>query len=424
MTQQITLPQASSTYADFYVPRFEISASGRALDARIVRDVLQVTYNDSTTEIDSFDITVNNWDPETRDFRYVGAETQAEGDTGLQQMFNPGAAQFELKLGYGSELATMTRGTTTTLEPTFPASGAPTLTVRVLNALHQLRSRQHRDHWPNSRVPRAQVKMSRVAHDIAVRRNENGCHFPLPIRISEGALRREPVLCSVTQENQYDIDFLLIEARKLGYVVYVDHEPAGNNQVREVLYFGPPDDQHPGVPDVRYELKWGISLIDFAPKLSAANQVSAVEVRSWDREANQPIRPRVTTSTADLRRWGITTNTDLLPLLQHRDTFGLPLDSCRAREEVEVSLPQCTLAQAERAAAGKLTERLQQMVEATGTTIGLPNLRAGQKVQIDGVGRRFNGIYFVTKTTHTINDSGYRTKFTAHREGPLPEAAP
>ncbi len=422
MTQEITLRDAGERFGDFLVPRFEIAASGTALDARIVRDVLQVTYNDSTTEIDSFDITVSNWDPQARDFKYVGAETSVEGDTATQRLFNPGASLFELKLGYGSELLTMMRGTTTSLEPAFPASGAPTLTVRALNALHQLRSRQHRDHWPNTRVARDKVKMSRIAQDIGARHNENNCRFPLPILTSDSAMRREPVLDSVTQDNQFDIDFLLIQARKLGYVVYVDLEPVGD-VVREVLYFGPPDDQHPGVPDVQYELKWGLSLIDFTPKFSAANQVSAVEVRSWNRESNQPIRPRVTTSDADLRRWGISTNVDLLPLLAQRDTFGLPLDSCRAREEVEVRQPQFTLAQAERAAAGMLSDRLQKMVEATGTTVGLPNLRAGQKVRIDGVGRRFSGIYFVEKTTHTINDAGYTTRFTAHREGPLPGGA-
>jgi phage protein D len=233
-------------------------------------------------------------------------------------------------------------------------------------------------------------------------------------------LRREPVLDSVTQDNQYDIDFLLIEARKLGYVVYVNLEPVGHNAVREVLYFGPPDDLHPGVPDVKYHLKWGLSLIDFTPKLSTANFVSAVEIRSWNRETNQAIRPKVTTSKADQKRFGIMTNVDLLDLVQKRDTLGLPLDSCREREHVEVREPQFTLAQAERSAAGKLTERLQKLVEATGTTVGLPNLRAGQKVRIDGVGERFNGIYAVTKTTHTFNDSGYTTKFSAHRETPWP----
>ena len=128
----------------------------------------------------------------------------------------------------------------------------------------------------------------------------------------------------------------------------------------------------------------------------------------------------MTTSDSDLRRYGITTNRDLLPLVQRRDTLGLPMGTCREREEVVVNEPQFTLQQAERRAAALLTGRLQKLVEATGTTIGLPNLRAGQRVIIDDVGRRFRGVYFIDKTTHTINDSGYMTKFTAHREAALP----
>jgi phage protein D len=60
------------------------------------------------------------------------------------------------------------------------------------------------------------------------------------------------------------------------------------------------------------------------------------------------------------------------------------------------------------------------MVEATGTSVGLPELRAGQQLLIRGLGARFSGVYFVTKTTHTLNDSGYVTKFTARREAALP----
>ena len=37
-------------------------------------------------------------------------------------------------------------------------------------------------------------------------------------------------------------------------------------------------------------------------------------------------------------------------------------------------------------------------------------------MQIEGLGARFSGTYFVTETTHTIGDSGYTTKFNARRE--------
>ena len=61
---------------------------------------------------------------------------------------------------------------------------------------------------------------------------------------------------------------------------------------------------------------------------------------------------------------------------------------------------------------------MKQMVTVNGTTVGLPDLRAGSKLQIDGVGARLGGQYFVTETTHGFSDSGYTTRFKARREEP------
>ncbi len=56
------------------------------------------------------------------------------------------------------------------------------------------------------------------------------------------------------------------------------------------------------------------------------------------------------------------------------------------------------------------------MVKATGSVPGLPDIRAGTVLEIDGVGDRFSGRYFVVSTTHTIGDSGYTTQFECRRE--------
>jgi uncharacterized protein len=405
-----TLRQASQRFGGFYVPRFEIRSSGAGVDPGVLRDVLQVTYNDSITEIDSFDMTLNNWDAEKREFKYVGAEKKVEGGTPQQRLFNPGAAEFELKFGYGDELTPVVRGFTTSLEPSFPAGGTSTVTVRALNVLHRLRTRENRDHWPNSRVSSGQVKISRIAEDIGSRRIE-GCRFPLPIRIDEQAKAREPVLEYVAQDNLYDIDFLLDWARKMSYVVYVDQEPAGRNRTRDVLHFGPSEARRSGAPEAAYELEWGKSLIDFTPKLSTANQLIAVEVRSWDRDkTNRAIRERVTMNDVNV-------NKDLHAIVRGSGPRGS--DACAAREQIITNEPQHSAAQAKRRAMGALSERLKQLVEATGTTIGLPDLRAGQNVHIVGLGARFSGRYFVIKTTHTFDMNGYRTKFIARREAPL-----
>jgi len=110
------------------------------------------------------------------------------------------------------------------------------------------------------------------------------------------------------------------------------------------------------------------------------------------------------TATLDDRRLNV--NRDLYEVLQ----------KCDPREEVVVDEPVFTPAQARERAIAILMDRQKEMVKASGTYVGLADLRAGQRVQIEGFGARFSGTYFITDTTHTIGDSGYTTKFNARRE--------
>ena len=220
-------------HGDFYVPRFEIRIEGVGLAPDVLRDVTQVTYNDKIKEIDSFELTVNNWDPATREFKYVGAETKrsrARRHGRSAPVRSVQRRKSSCASATAATLSTIMRGSTTTLEPTFPerrrADADRARAQRAAQAAPQAVQR----HWTNKRI-------SEIAKDIGRRKDRGKKRFPMPILISDKARRKEPKLAYVAQDNQYDIDFLLLEARKIGYVVYVDHEPAGKGAVREVLRF-------------------------------------------------------------------------------------------------------------------------------------------------------------------------------------------
>jgi len=145
----LTLLQESKVFGDFYVPRFEIRVSGVGLPATVLRDVIKVTYSDDIKKLDNFELTVNNWDATTREFKYVGAETlaslgiksdptQKQKINPLHRIFEPTSNKVEVFLGYGGTLKLMLSGIFTTIEPNFPSSSASTLTVRGLNVLHAL----------------------------------------------------------------------------------------------------------------------------------------------------------------------------------------------------------------------------------------------------------------------------------------------
>mgnify|MGYP003433526721 FL=1 len=183
-------------------------------------------------------------------------------------------------------------------------------------------------------------------------------------------------------------------------------DPKSDSPAKKIkhLYFGPSNDKMSDVRNITFELKWGISLVDFKPTLTTANQIKSVTVNGWDRKAKKQISEKVELNDKKLTK----VNGDLHELL----------DKCDPREEHLVDEPVFTKKEARKRAEAILLDRQKEMVKASGTCVGLPDLRAGQLVSIEGVGSRLSGVYFITDTTHTINDSGYVTKFNARREDP------
>ena len=391
-----SLYKASQQLDGFYVPLFEVRIQGVGLPRDVLRDVTEITYHDSIDDIDGFELVVNNWDPTTNAFKYVGAETANDLSGGSAEakrytLFEPCKKEVKVHMGYLGNMTLMLTGQFVTMEPSFPSGGAPTLSVRGLNVLHKLRRKQYTYAWSDKKDSEIAESLNGLSDP-----DEGGRRFPIPIRIDENALSTEEPIEYVAQENQYDIDFLLLRARRRGYVVFVREDDEG-----EYLYFGPSQTQKEPIP---YELAWGKSLIDFRPTLTTANQVRSVTVRGWDRRTKEPISVTVTLDDLQQQR-----NQDLYRLIDS--------ESCGERgEEIVVNEPIFTTNEARRRAEAILSDQTKIMVTASATTVGLPELRAGRKVKITGLGSRFSGTYFVTASTHSIGDSGYTTSFQARRE--------
>lgn len=345
---------------DFYVPTFEVRLRGRPLGDDVVRDITQVTYREDLEKIDEFELTINNWDADTRDFKYV--------DTDL---FDPGK-ELELFMGYygGDELTLMVTGEITSLKPSFPAAGQPTLAVNGLNLLHRFRKGQvSKTYLQKTDSQIAQEIGGRVGADVITPDEAN-----------------EPVYDYLLQENQYDIVFLMNRARRIGYDLFVVESGESPS-----LYFGSSFQ----IKDVAYTFAYGRSLVHFDPTLTTARQVGKVTVRGWDSVKGEAINETVT-------RDQLTNDRTLSPDIKR---------AVDEREEVITDHPVRTTQEAQQLARETLTRVVNDMVTATASTVGLPDLRAGAVVEIEGVGERFSGRYFVTSTTHTIGDGGYTTEF-------------
>ena len=390
----------------FYVPRFEVYIGGRKLDSNIVNDILQVTYKDSINDIDSFTIEVNNWDADSRTFKF------APPQQGFDGIFDPGK-KVEIWMGYYKNVRRMMRGVITGLEPNFPESGASTLSVHGLNELHQLRTEQHTYSWENT--GKTDTDIAKELCGRPVKKGQPG----LGLTIDAKPDSNESADQLVFMNNEYDVVFLLERARRHGYDIYLEDENA------TTLFFGRSTNT---AAAPTYQLEWGKSLISFRPTLTTSDQVGAVVVRGWDRKANKGIE--VTYTVQALWKEQKKSQAEIARLTKIYQAYG-------NRTRVITDKPAHTTDEAKKLAKAALTETNNKLITATASTVGLPDLRSGCSVEIlgfgvqtgksgalQGAGSIFDGEYFVTDSTHSIGGSGYRTEFTARRDGPVSGTQP
>jgi phage protein D len=364
------------TGQDFYVPAFLVELDERPLGQNVIRDIVRVSYKDNIEEVDSFELTVNNWDAAGRTFKYSD-----------EDLFVPGK-RLQLWMGYQGQdrLRLMLKGEITSLRPSFPASGQPTLTVGGLNLLHRFRGHQRSFVYENKTD-------SKIAKQV-------GSRLKVTVRTDRAAEQREPTYTYILQENQYDLNFLIGRARRVGYDLFVVEIGQSGRSQDSILFFGPSD----GVSRITYELTWGKSLIDFQPNLTTANQVAEVVVRGWDPVNKRKIEATATRSELKTKGVGQPGGQDTID------------KSFSQRQEVIATRPIESKQEAKKLALETLERIAKDMVKATGTTIGLPDLRAGSVVMLEDLGTRFSGRYFLTATTHAISDAGYTTQFECRRE--------
>ncbi|NGM68010.1 phage late control D family protein [Natronolimnobius sp. AArcel1] len=129
------------------------------------------------------------------------------------------------------------------------------------------------------------------------------------------------------------------------------------------------------------ELWYGEALHDFSGEITRRKHTHQVEVRSWDIGEKSEIVATAGSSTA-----------------QHKEVFRVPAMS---RDE------------AERIAATKHNQFSDGIVQAHGEADGIPEIRAGETIELAELGNRFSGSYHVTKATHRMGTAGYRTTFEA-----------
>lgn len=353
-----------------HAPAYDISVGGKSLSPEALNRVVQVIYNDTIDGLDSVELVIDNWDNDTGTFRYQDAAD-----------FDP-AKPVDVKMGYFDTMTRMISADIVTLELRMRQAGQILLHVRALNRLHRLRTEQR------TKVYERKTD-SQIASEIAGR-------IGMSLVGDQGARSEEVAHPYLLQANQYDIVFLLERARRIGYDLWLETPQEGP----ETLHFRPSARVSPSP----ITLEWEISLLEATVTLSTAPQTSEVELRAWDPMRKKTIVERATWSHLEVRG---------SPEGVIREAVTRALSG---RREIVVDQPVQSAMEAKVLARRSLESQAKELAVVQATAIGTPAVHAGSKVTLDGLGKRYSGTYFVTRSMHRADGAGYRTSFTGRLE--------
>lgn len=200
----------------------------------------------------------------------------------------------------------------------------------------------------------------------------------------------------IFQENQTNMEFLRERAAYIGFELFI--------QDRE-LYFRKPSSKE------TLKLEWLLNFSSFSTRLTSAQQVSAVEVRSWDYTQKKLISATATKEkliTITGNEQGSVTSTKF------------DLDR-KPPKMIIVDRPVATAKQADKMAQALCDELGGEFIYADAKAEGNPKIRPGKIVELKGMGDRFSGKYYITETRHTYSQRIYKTEFSVRglRDGSL-----
>ncbi len=357
--------------SSYFDPAFKVTVNGAKLAADVSKNVMQLSVTNQLDRPDSFTLTLANPYPEMR------WTHTADGD-----LFKEGNA-IEIELGYVGNLEPMFDGEITSINPTFPASGTPTLGIQGYSRMHRL-------------IGSAQIRtfqgvtdkqmVERIAGDagLTAECEETDTSHPYVIQCGKTDM---VFLREMAEAIRFE---LAVEGKKL-----ILRKPKEAETKACTLVWGHPRESFaPG--------SLVVPLKSFNPKMNTVGQPAAVNVQGHDGNKGE-IVGRAGSGDEDAADGG-ETGADATAA-----AFG------QRPEQVQVASPVASQAEADQRARADYNRRSASFVEGSAATFGVPYLRAGRKVEIKGIGKRFSGEYYVTRSTHSLGGGGYQTTINVRR---------
>jgi len=359
----------------YFAPAFEVTVNGSRLHADVSKNIEQVQVVSKPDTIDSFSLTIANPLPKLQWTHTSDADLFKEGNA------------VSIKLGYADgPLQEMISGEITNIQPTFPDSGVPTVTIEGQSLLHRLQGDTQTRTFQN-KTDREIAEQ--IGQELGLSVNADDTGAPLDY---------------IMQANKTDLDFLKERASKLHFEILVQDKTIIFRRAKESS-------------KKIYTLLWAqtqksfasglaLPLKSFSPQLNTKKPPNTVEYRAYDHNTKQAFVVSAGVQDQPSKMGGTQAGAEVSAA-----AFQKP------RKRTYVTMPFASEVEGKQMAKATYNESAMEFVTGRAETIGIPDLRAGSVVELQGVGPRFSGEYYLDEVTHSIGAGGYQTSMSVKRNG-------
>lgn len=356
-----TFADLESKYDSFYAPSYQIAIDGDG------------TFSTAQGRASSISVTTKMGSRANRvSFGVAGVYDEAKGDFRTKELQELGLSvdtRLTVDLGYGSATTTVLKGSITDLKPTFPEGDAPTITVVGHGHRHEMDRKREDESWSDTSVKQAAEEVAGRYPFGSVNPAAEG---------PPGGGGSELTLKRLYKDAKTDLDFLTDLSEKFDFEMFA----RGGD-----FYFRRPAKSSPTL-----SLEYGKGLRTFRTGAGDnETQPKETKYRGMDPSTGETVEG------------------------SHQRQAGGD-GTKRANGPAESS------AEASRRAEAMAT-KMNRVRDSTVVTLGLPDLRIGDWIELTGIGgigegESFDGLYFVKQVTHRIDESGFTTEATVtdHRK--------
>lgn len=345
-----TYDDLAKKYKEFFAPGYLITVDGTKISDNIAISTLRVeTSIDGTADSFAFRVT-NAYDVTKSDFQWLSDFTLGK--------------PIDISLGYVDKFTPVFTGFITSVVVDFPEDGAPGIIVRGMDLSFLMMKGTKSRSWNKK-------KYSDIVQEIAK---------TYGAQVHVDATTTEYPTISQSQINDYH--FIQNMANLVNYDFFV---------VGKHLYFRKPLTEMTPV----MTLEMGKTLRSLSIDMNLAEQITGVKVRAWDNKELKVIEGE----SAAITKLGGNSKTGKDILAAKGDFLEHVYTNVTSVEEAKTY------------ATALLGRHAMKLVSGTGECIGIPEIRAGRYIKLDGVGQKFNHPYYITGATHLMNDEGYTTRF-------------